>query len=476
MRDIVLALIFIALVPIILRYAWVGIPTLYWVSIMTPQLQTWSFMYAFPAAMLFAAVTLVALVFSKDRQPLPVTREMVLLFLLAAYFALTSHFALMRSDAWDFWIHFMKILLVTFITPMLVYGERRIIVVLLVITGSLAFFGFKGGIFAIQTAGAYRVLGPSGSFLGGNTYIGLAMIMILPLILVSARMFHQRWVEFGIPAISRFAIPIGYAGYAVFWLTAIAILATHSRGAFVGLVAVAPLLFLHMKKKILMGLVALVAVGVVGVSAPEVLVERWKTIENYEEDHSAMQRIQTWGVNWNMAMERPLIGMGFRNNWIGYERWLSYAEFDGGWGIPFSPHSIYFGLLGAHGFIGLGVYLMLAGFTWLTLNRIRRTARRRTGQVWLSEYAWALQVGLTGYLVAGIFLDVAYFSLFYYFVALAIIMRRELEGAPQKAPIIRQRPRSAYGPREQVRPASGHLIGAGDRRIPSPLTKSGRNA
>ena len=38
-----------------------------------------------------------------------------------------------------------------------------------------------------------------------------------------------------------------------------------------------------------------------------------------------------------------------------------------------------------------------------------------------------------GYAVAGMFLDVAYFSLFYAFVALAVIMRRELEEAPSPA-------------------------------------------
>ena len=447
MRDIALALIFIALVPTILRYAWIGIPTILWVSLMVPQLQTWSFMYKFPAAMLFSVVTIVALVWSKDRKPFPFTRETVMLIVLAAWFALTSHFAVVSSAAWDFWTHFMKIMIVAFITPLLIYGERRILVVLLVVAGSLAFFGFKGGIFAINTGGAYRVLGPDGSFLSGNTRIGLAMIMILPLILVSARMFRQRWVDFGIPLVSRFSVPIGWVGYAVFWLTAIAILATHSRGAFLGLIAIVPFLFLHMKKKILMALIAFVAVGVVGVTAPEVLVERWQTIENYEEDDSAMQRVQTWGVNWNMAMERPIVGMGFRNNWMGHDWWLSYAEFDEGWGISFSPHSIYFGLLGAHGFVGLGIYLLLTAFTMLTLNRVRRTARRRTGQIWLSEYAWALQVGLAGYLAAGIFLDVAYFNLFYVFIALAVIMRRELEEAPQTAPAVRQRPRSAHDSR-----------------------------
>ncbi|WP_018876675.1 putative O-glycosylation ligase, exosortase A system-associated [Thioalkalivibrio sp. ALE31] len=434
MRDYLLALIVVVLVPLIVRYAWIGILAWFWVGLFAPQWHTWTFMRGAPLATYFGGATLIALFLAKDRKPFPFTRETVMLFALAGYFAMTSYFAVNSSGAWDFWFHFMKILLITFITPLLIYGERRIVWLLLVITASLAFYGFKGGIFAIQTGGAHMVLGPTGSYLSGNTYIGLAMLMILPLILVSARMFHQRWsANLGFEFLSRFSRPIGWFLYGVFWLTVIAILATHSRGAFVSLIAIVPLLFWHMHKKWLMALVGFFLVAVVGVTAPEPLVERWQTIETYEEDQSAMQRIQSWGVAWNMAMDRPLTGMGFRNTALGYDWWISYANFEGGWRHVLSPHSVYFGILGQHGFGGLAVFLLLVGFTFSTLNRVRKTAHGRTGQVWLSEYAWALQIGLVGYLVAGAFLDVAYFNLLYAFIALAVIMRRELESVPLTA-------------------------------------------
>ncbi|WP_028484249.1 putative O-glycosylation ligase, exosortase A system-associated [Thioalkalivibrio sp. ALE17] len=434
MRDYLLALIIAVLLPLIVRYAWIGILAWFWVGLFAPQWHAWTFMRGASLAVYVGGVTLVALFLAKDRKPFPFTRETVMLLVLAGYFAMTSYFAVNSSGAWDFWIHFMKILLITFVTPMLIYGERRIVWLLLVITASLAFYGFKGGLFAIQTGGAHHVLGPTGSYLSGNTYIGLAMLMVLPLILVTARMFDRRWaVDLGVGLLNRFSRPIGWFSYAVFWLTFIAILATYSRGAFVAMLAIAPFLFWRMQKKWLMVLVGFVLVAVVGVTAPDRLVERWQTIETYEEDRSAMQRIQSWGVNWNMAVERPLTGMGFRNTAMGYDWWVSYANFEGGWRHPLSPHSVYFGILGQHGFGGLAVFLLLIGFTFFTLNRVRKTARGRTGQIWLSEYAWALQIGLVGYLVAGAFLDVAYFNLLYAFIALAVIMRRELESVPVAA-------------------------------------------
>ena len=433
MRDHLLLLIVVGLVPLILMRPWIGILAWFWAGLMTPQWLAWTYMRGFQLAMVVGVVTLAALLITQDRRPLPVTREVIILGLFVAYVTMTSYFAVNPSGAWDFWQHLMKILIVTVITPMLIYGERRIVWLLLVITFSIAFYGFKGGIFAVMTGGNHMVLGPAGSFLSGNTYIGLAMLMVLPLILASARMFHRGWVDLGVPLVQRFSLPIGWGIYGVFWLTAIAILATYSRGAFVGVLAIAPFLFWHMRRKWLLIALAFIAVSVVGITAPERLTERWQTIENYEEDTSAMQRIQSWGVSWNMATERPLTGMGFRFGGMGYPWWISYANFEGHWQHILSPHSIYFGVMAQHGFGGLAVFLLLMGFTFLTLNRIRRTAMRETGQLWLAEYAWAIQVGLIGYAVAGIFLDVAYFSLFYAFIALAVIMRRELEEAPSPA-------------------------------------------
>ncbi|MGL1832980.1 putative O-glycosylation ligase, exosortase A system-associated [Rhodocyclaceae bacterium SMB388] len=433
MRDLLLFCIVAGLVPCIFWRPWLGVLTWYWVGLMAPHGLTWGFMQSFPIATLIGGVTLVALLLAKDRKPLPGSREMIMMFVLAGYTAVTSFFAILPSSAWLQWQHFMKILLMTFVTPMLVFGPKRIIWLLLVATFSVAFFGFKGGIFAITTGGAHMVLGPPGSFIQGNTYVGLAMVMVLPAVLVTARFFSQGWGETGVAVVDRHARTIGFFCYGVFWLTAIAILATYSRGALVGLLAIGPFVFMRMKRKGVLVLLAVLAVTVAGVSAPERLTERWGTIKTFEEDQSAMQRIQAWGVNWNMATESPLVGKGFRNVEMGYAWWVSYANFEGSWAHALSPHSIYFQWLGQHGFAGLAVFLVLIAFALLTLRRIQKTAVQQSGQIWLAEYAWALRVGLIGYLVAGAFLDVAYFNLLYAFIALAIIMRRELD-RPATAP------------------------------------------
>jgi putative inorganic carbon (hco3(-)) transporter len=431
LRDLLLLMIIGGLIPAIFYRPWIGILSWFWIGLMNPHRLTWGFMYSAPLAMWIGAVTLLALFFTKDRRSLPITREVILLILFAMYITMTTYYAWVPS-AWGRWDTVIKIILMTLVTPLLIYGERRIVLLILVATFSIAFYGFKGGIFALTSGGQSMVLGPGRSFISGNTSLGLALVMVMPLILVSARMMTERWVDLGWKWLEPWYKPIGLAMYATMWLTGVAALFTYSRGALLGVLAIAPFMFLKMRRKLVLVLLLFATVTVVGFTFPDKLVSRWQTIETYEEDGSAMTRLQAWGVNWNVAMENPILGAGFDMAAMGNERWLSYANWIEPWASNArAAHSSYFQLLGHHGFGGTAIWLALVGFTFLTLNRVRRRARRETGQVWMAEYAWAIQVSLIGFLVAGAFLDMAYFNLLYAWIALAVIMRRELEEAPR---------------------------------------------
>ncbi|MEA3643862.1 MAG: putative O-glycosylation ligase, exosortase A system-associated, partial [Lamprobacter sp.] len=407
MRDLALFLIMVGLVPLILMRPWTGILAWFWVGLMAPHWLPWGFMRGFPMAQVVALATFAGLVINKDRSSIPMTREMIMLGIFAAYTAMTSYFAVNPDGAWWFWQHLMKILLLTFLAPILIYGQQRIIALLVVITFSVGFYGFKGGIFGILTGGSHMILGPPNSYLEGNTFIGLAMVMVLPLTLVTARTFSQCQIVFSAPIINKLSKRIGLFFYATFWLSGLAIIFTFSRGAWIGLIAVAPLIFARLQRKGLLIFLAFSVVVIVGLSFPDRVLQRWDSLVNYEEDNSAMQRVLSWGVNLNMALERPLLGMGFNKEDKGMTWWMGYANFVGDWGPSLhSPHSVYFNLLGAHGFGGLLVFLLLGAFTFFTFNRIRIEAKRKQSQRWLSEYAWALQVALIGYFTAGAFLDV----------------------------------------------------------------------
>ena len=422
MRDIVLAAVILVLLVWTLRSPWVGVLTWTWLGLMNPHRLSWGFIVDAPVAAAVAAVTLLSMVLhAKENRAPPPTAPVVWLTLLTLHFNFTTLFAWTPEAAWFQWDKVMKILLFTYVTMLLIHGRERIQWLMIVVAGSLAFYGIKGGLFSLTTGGQYKVWGPDGTFIDGNNEIGLAMIMVWPLMMALAR-DPQKWVRWLFKAGS--------------WLTPLSIIFTYSRGALLGFAAVSVPLVWHAKRKWLLLVMAIPVGAFVLWFTPEQLVDRAETIQTFQQDHSAMQRIQAWGVCWNVAVARPFTGAGFQLDHADAERWLSHAFFlSEEWGNrPRAAHSIYFQILGDHGFLGLALFLGLLVSTFTALSRVRKAALALPDAAWLAEYANALRLGLIGYAVSGAFLSLAYFDLFYIFVAATAIMQRELARMAKAVP------------------------------------------
>jgi probable O-glycosylation ligase (exosortase A-associated) len=414
LRDIVFMSAYVALIAAILYRPWLGIIAWTVLGLVQVQLLTWS-LQDFSFAMWVAVATLLGMVLTKDRRGVPFAMPTVLLGLLAVWFTITTLQAWTPDPAWEQWKKVMKIFLMTFVMMILIHDKVRVRALLLVIPCAIGLYGAKGGIFAIASGGSQMVMGPGeGSYIGGNNNFGLALAMILPLLLVVAREQKRIWMKNGF--------------LAVFWLSAAAAVFTYSRGALLGLGVVLSLLFLGVRRKALVLMLVIPALLIALSLVPEKLIDRARTIETYEMDQSAMGRIQAWGVAWNIASSHGL-GSGFGLDFIDIPTWNSYTNFVIDWSPRVvSAHSIYFQVLGEHGFIGLILFLLLVASTLRTFGQVKRIARKSEELRWMYDWAVALQIGLAGYLVAGAFLSLAYFDLFYSFAAIAVIMHRECRG------------------------------------------------
>ncbi|MBK1727350.1 putative O-glycosylation ligase, exosortase A system-associated [Halorhodospira neutriphila] len=447
LRDLFFGSLIFGMIPFILYAPWLGILGWYWIGLMNPHRLAWGPLETAPVAMAVALATLAGLLYARDKRLPPSTREVWLLLLLFVHWSVVTFlFAWEPEQAFTIWDSRMRILLMTFVTLVLIFSRERVTALLAVITLSIAFYGYKGGPHSLATGFSGMVLGPKDSFIGGNTDIGLALVMILPMAFVLARQVHQGRLALpvSIPW-ERLRRPLGLALYAGFWMTAIAIVGTHSRGAWLGLAAVAPFIFWRMRGKLTLVTLALLGVGVVGVTLPEPIVHEWESLVEYQQDDSAQGRFNAWNVSWNIALENPLTGSGFGTQGLPTPLWLSYYTGDDPHVQRRAVHSIYFQMLGNHGFLGLGLFLLLIASTLLTLNRLRRQAAQREETYWISEWSWALGVGIIGYCIAGAFLSLAYFDLFYAMTALAVIMRRELDDVLARE----QHPAVALGPAGQ---------------------------
>jgi putative inorganic carbon (HCO3(-)) transporter len=212
-------------------------------------------------------------------------------------------------------------------------------------------------------------------------------------------------------------------------LSATAALGTQSRGAFLAIAAMGLVLWFRTKNKVISGifitLIAMLLAAVMSTSWDA----RMQTIENYGTDASAMGRINAWWMAFNLA-NHHFFGGGFEV--ITADLFSRYAP------VPadiHAAHSIYFQVLGEHGYIGLILFLLVWFFAFKSAGTIRRDASNRAETQWLQHLAGMCQVSLAGYAVGGAFLSLSYFDLPYNILVVLVVSLRWLrekrwEGEP----------------------------------------------
>jgi probable O-glycosylation ligase (exosortase A-associated) len=406
MRDVVLTLVIFGTLPFILWRPHIGVLVWTWIGFMNPHRLTWGFAYDMPFAMIVALVTLVSLLISREPKKIPWTRESIVLLIFLAWILLTTIQAMYPWLAWPHFNQIWKIQLMVFVTLMLMQSKERINQLVWVIAMSIGFYGIKGGIFTIVHGGVYHVRGPEGSFIGGDNEMGLALIMTIPLLRYLQLTTRSMWVR------SFLAVAMV--------LCAAATVGSQSRGALVGLVAMGTFLWLKSRNKVFTAALGIVAIGLVLSVMPQQWYDRMSTIQTYEQDQSAMGRINAWKMAFNMAKDRPLGG--------GLESFqdYSFALYAPNPDDVHASHSIYFEVLGEHGFVGLGLFLMLALMTWRTASWVIGRARRDREKRWAADLAAMVQVSLVGYASAGAFLGLAYFDYYYTLIALVVLCKTVL--------------------------------------------------
>ena len=90
--------------------------------------------------------------------------------------------------------------------------------------------------------------------------------------------------------------------------------------------------------------------------------------------------------------------------------WVARKFSHGDLKIGKAAHSIYFEVLGDHGFVGLALYLAILAAAWLNTFQVLNVTRTRPDLAWAHELARMLQISLVAFLVGGAALSMAYYD------------------------------------------------------------------
>lgn len=432
MRDLVVFGIVFGALPFVFKRPWIGIMLWTWLAYMNPHRQAWGAAYDFPFSMVVGLVTIAAFVFTRDKNKMIWTRETVTLVIFIVWMFITTQFAFYPELAALQWNKVWKIHLMIFLIIMLIRNKEQINIMIWVIALSLGYYGVKGGIFTIMHGGQFRVQGPADTFIGGNNEMALALVMLIPLIRYLHLQAERKWVRLGL-------------GSAMV-LTGVAAIGSQSRGALVAMALMGLFLLMKTRKKFFTLFYMSLAVALIVTIMPQEWRDRMNTIETYQEDNSALGRINAWHTAFNVAKSRITGG--------GYEMFQppvfrQYAP------EPFrvhDVHSIYFEQIGEQGFIGFSLWMLLGVFTWMRARQLIKAFKNDPEKKWAADLAAMIQVSLVGYAAGGAFLGLSYWDLPYHLMA-TIILTAKFTGMLDRNPLAEGRvadiasaPRAKWSP------------------------------
>jgi len=417
MRDPLFFVVFIILLYFVLKKPFIGVSIWLWISLMYPKGWLYGFAQEIRYNLIVAAITIFTYFIMKDKPQTPKNSLSVIVFIFVFWTLITSIFNNGVSEVvWAEWIEHIKIYALFLFACLIIRTDNHINMIIWVIALSIGFYSCIEGLKYITSGGGHVLAGMAGHELADRNDLATGINMCIPLIVYLLSVTNDKIVRVAL--------------IAMIILCVVSVLGSNSRGGFVGF-SVLCLYFWFKSDNKLLYLITLPAIFLVGLDyMPESWHERMSTIENADKDSSFLGRIMAWKQAFLIAMSN-ITGVGFKGGQTTTNWFLYYPQYEFNWLIdtssveitqPKAAHSIYFQVLGDHGFIGLFIFLVMLFVSHRKLNNIIKNFKTTNANNPLIRLAAMLQLSLITYMVAGSSVSLAYMDLIYMLVALVYIL------------------------------------------------------
>ena len=441
MRSLLLFAEMVVLLPISLIHPFVGVLLFDWISFMNPQQISWGFATVLPWALIAFIFTVAGWVLSPiEPKRIAVTPLTVLIVLFVVGITINIPFALAPfAVEYDAWLRTTKVFLFLLVTASLLTDKHRIDALIWLIIVSIGYYILDQGGISIVTLGGHKAFGPENSQIGDNNAFAAAVLILVPL--MNYLRLQSRY------ALIRWGFVLAMA------MSILTVLASYSRGALLGVIAVGFAFWLKSKQKLLSLIV--IGTGLFGgvLFMPQEWWERMNTIRNYQSDESAESRLFIWRVAWRLFEQHPLTGVGFHAT--DFHSVINMISPRGG--AVRDIHSIWLQILAEQGIVVFCIWLSILVVGLSGCWKLGRLSRGHPEVAWAADLSRMGQISILAYVVTGTFLPISSWDVFFTVLvtigAANAIVARQLAGQASGHSEWQRRLR----PTRPIRPIAGGL-------------------
>jgi len=204
-------------------------------------------------------------------------------------------------------------------------------------------------------------------------------------------------------------------------LVLLSVVATFSRGGFVGLIAMASVYWWFSKRKFVL-LVGIVLLGaIVFIAGGDEYRREMSTVTDIKEN-TATTRLLSWEAGWRMFLDKPL-GVGGGNFQVRFPDYQSDEFRRNMWGRV--AHSLWFTLIPETGVVGIYIYFSIIIANLKDLLFMRRVDL--CGEIhnaFFHKLSIAFLASFSGFFVSATFISVLYYPVFWHLTALVVASRK----------------------------------------------------
>jgi probable O-glycosylation ligase (exosortase A-associated) len=419
MRDLLLIGFLFVAIYYSFKRPYLGMAAWVWIALTAPASWAFGISSSFRLNLTIVLITALSYMMLTKNKKFPKHSLFFWLGFFAFWTTVSTIFNLsvVEGKTFDYWNEFFKTYLLFFFIALTVTKRLHVDTIVWAIVLSISSYAGMEAVKFILSGGGHKIVGKAGIIADRND-LAVAINMAIPLIIYLFQTSKNQIIKYGL---------LGLLG-----LNVIAIVGTYSRGGFIGLVILGVAFWLTSRHKVVLMLLALLALPALYSVAPEDWRDRQDTVvEASESDGSFIGRLWAWKISTLIALDNPLTGGGFRAV-TDPVLWLKYAPKTPNFGIiktppipydkaPKAAHNVYMQVLGDHGFVGLFVFLVILTKVMLTTRRMRKIAKRE-GVEWVQKLSSAITLTMVGFCITGGNVSLAYFDLLYAVIGIVTVM------------------------------------------------------